>query len=105
MIYLSLIQNIGLLVALTFVHGLLIRHIRRQGQGYALLSGLLFGSVTLVGMMTPVVLQPGLIFDGRSIVIAVAGLFGGPIAAAVAVVMAAGYRYWLGGSGRLWGWR
>ncbi len=103
MIYLSLIQNIGLLVALTFVHGLLIRHIRRQGQGYALLSGLLFGSVTLVGMMTPVVLQPGLIFDGRSIVIAVAGLFGGPIAAAVAVVMAAGYRYWLGGVGAVMG--
>jgi len=103
MIYLALIQNIALLVALTFVHGLLIRHVRKQGTGYALLSGLLFGSVALVGMMTPIVLQPGLIFDGRSIVVAVAGLFGGPVAAAVAVVMAAGYRYWLGGVGAAMG--
>jgi len=103
MIYLSLIQNIALLVALTFVHGLLIRRIRHQGGGYALLSGLLFGGVALVGMMTPMILQPGLIFDGRSIVLAVAGLFGGPVAAAVAVVMAAGYRYWLGGVGAAMG--
>ena len=99
MIYLALIQNIALLVALTFVHGLLIRHVRKQGTGYAILSGLLFGSVALVGMMTPVVLQPGLIFDGRSIVMTVAGMFGGPIAAGIAAGMAAGYRYWLGGVG------
>ncbi|WP_277057411.1 ATP-binding protein [Trichlorobacter lovleyi] len=99
MIYLALIQNIALLVALTFAHGLLIRHIRQRGHAYALLSGLLFGSVALVGMMTPMILQPGLIFDGRSIVIAVAGLFGGPVTAAVAAAMAAGYRYWLGGVG------
>ncbi|MCE1225303.1 MAG: ATP-binding protein [Geobacteraceae bacterium] len=103
MIYLALIQNIALLVALTFVHGLLIRHVRNQGPGYALLSGLLFGGVALVGMMTPIILQPGLIFDGRSIVVAVAGLFGGPVAAAVTVVMAAGYRYWLGGVGAVMG--
>lgn len=103
MIYLALIQNIALLVALSFVHGLLIRHVRKRGPGYTLLSGLLFGSVALVGMMTPIVLQPGLIFDGRSIVIAVAGLFGGPVTAGVAAVMAAGYRYWLGGVGAAMG--
>ena len=99
MIYLALIQNIALLVALTFVHGLLIRHVRKQGPGYALWSGLLFGGVALVGMMTPVTLQPGLIIDGRSIIMAVAGLFGGPVAATVAAVMAVGYRCWLGGVG------
>jgi PAS domain S-box-containing protein len=46
-----------------------------------------------------VTLQPGLIFDGRSIIIAVAGLFGGPLTALVAVGMAGGYRLWLGGVG------
>ena len=103
MIYLSLIQNIALLVALTFLHGLLLRRIRHQGLGYALVSGLLFGGVALVGILTPIVLQPGLIFDGRSIVIAVAGLFGGPVTAGVAAVMAASYRYWLGGVGAAMG--
>jgi PAS domain S-box-containing protein len=103
MIYLSLIQNIALMVALTFLHGLLLRRIRHQGPAYALVSGLLFGGVALVGMMTPMILQPGLIFDGRSIIIAVAGLFGGPVTAGVAAVMAAGYRYWLGGVGAAMG--
>ena len=99
MIYLSLIQNTALLVALTFLHSLLLRRVRQQKVVYSLLSGLLFGGVALVGMMTPVTLQPGLIFDGRSIIMAVAGLFGGPIVAAAAAAMAAGYRYWLGGVG------
>mgnify|MGYP001805948480 CR=1 FL=1 len=103
MIYVSLIQNIALLVALTFVHGLLLRHTRHQWAGWTLVSGLLFGGVALVGMMTPITLQPGLIFDGRSIIIAVAGLFGGPAIAVVATVMAAGYRYWLGGVGAAMG--
>jgi PAS domain S-box-containing protein len=103
MIYLSLIQNIALLVALIFVHGLLLRRTSQQGLGYALFSGLLFGGVALVGMMTPMTLQPGLIFDGRSIIMAVAGLFGGPVAALVAAAMAGWYRFWLGGVGTVTG--
>jgi signal transduction histidine kinase len=99
MIYLSLIQNIALLVALTFIHSLMIRHIQRRGIVYPLLSGLLFGGVTLAGMLTPMVLQPGLIFDGRSIILAVAGLFGGPVPALIAATIAAAYRLWMGGVG------
>jgi len=99
MIYLSLIQNVALLVALSFVHGLLIRRLSRHGNGYALVSGLLFGGVALVGMMTPMQLAPGLIFDGRSIILSAAGLFGGPLTAAVAALPAAVYRGWLGGVG------
>ena len=99
MIYLSLIHNIALLVALTFVHSLLLRRLKIDGVLFPLFSGLLFGCVAMVGMMTPVVLQPGLIFDGRSIVLAVAGFFGGPIAALLATIIAAIYRFWLGGTG------
>ena len=99
MIYLSLIQNVALLVALSFVHGLLMRRLSRDGNGYALVSGLLFGGVALVGMLTPMQFAPGLIFDGRSIILSVAGLFGGPLTAAVGAAIAAGYRGWLGGVG------
>lgn len=103
MIYLSLIQNIALLVALCFVHSLLLRRLKTGGLTTQLLSGLLFGCVALVGMMTPMTLQPGLIFDGRSIIMAVAGLFGGPYVALVAAGIAAAYRYWLGGVGAVAG--
>lgn len=99
MIYVSLIQNIALLVALTFVHSLLLRRVRKPGVGCALFSGALFGGVTLVGMLTPFIFGPGLIFDGRSIILAAAGLFGGPWAALVAAGMAAAYRISLGGIG------
>ncbi len=99
MIYLALIQNVALLVALSFVHGLLMRRMGRHGNGYALVSGLLFGSVALVGMLTPMQFAPGLIFDGRSIILSVAGLFGGPLTAVVAALPTAVYRGWLGGVG------
>jgi len=101
MIYLSLIHNIALLTALTFVHSLMFRRLKRGRFVYPLLSGLLFGFVCVVGMMTPVSLQPGLIFDGRSIILSVAGLFAGPLAALVAGTIAAAYRLWLGGIGAL----
>jgi len=99
MIYLSLIHNISLLVALTFVHGLLIRHFRKNNTVYRFASGVLFGCVSVLVMMTPVTLQPGLIFDGRSIILAVAGFVGGIIPAFIAVVISALYRIWLGGVG------
>ncbi|MDD2272672.1 MAG: PAS domain S-box protein [Desulfuromonadaceae bacterium] len=101
MIYLSLIQNIAILTALTFVHSLMFRRLKRGRFVYPLLSGLLFGFVCIIGMMTPVTYQPGIIFDGRSIILSVAGLFAGPLAALVAGSIAAAYRLSLGGVGAL----
>ncbi len=99
MIYISLLHNVALLVALTLVHGLLIRRIGENKYGLSLFSGLLFGAVALIGMMTPMTLQPGLIFDGRSIIIAVAGLFGGLLTALISALIALAYRIYLGGVG------
>lgn len=99
MIYLSLVHNIALLVALSLVHGLLMRGFRRVGFRFALLSGLLFGAVAVLGMMSPVRWAPGIIFDGRSIILGIAGLFGGPLAAGVAALLAGAYRTLLGGAG------
>ncbi|HOQ89039.1 MAG TPA: LytS/YhcK type 5TM receptor domain-containing protein [Candidatus Hydrogenedentes bacterium] len=91
----SLISNIALLIALTQVHGLLMR---RMEQGklsdwlrHTLLPGLLYGFVVITGMAAPVVLGP-LIFDGRSIVLSLAPVFAGPTAGGIAAVMAAAYR-------------
>jgi hypothetical protein len=55
--------------------------------------------VTLLGMANPVNFAPGVFFDGRSIVLAVAGVIGGGLPAAIAAGMAAIYRYQLGGIG------
>ncbi len=103
MFILGLIQNIGLLITLSVVQQLIIRRWRRRSTEHRILSGLLYGSVAIIGMMTPVQVAPGIFFDGRSIVLGIAGLFGGPIVAGIAVVMAGGYRLYLGGGGVVMG--
>jgi PAS domain S-box-containing protein len=80
-----------------------MRWFQRRGFRYSLVVGLLFGGATLVGMSTPLVHRPGLIYDGRSIVLGIAGLFAGPLAAAVAALMAVLFRLQLGGPGALTG--
>lgn len=103
MFYLDLIQNVALLMFLVVIHGQIMRRWNKRSFGFQAFSGFLFGCVALTGMMTPVHLMPGLIFDGRSIVLSVAGLFGGPVTAGTAAIMSASYRMWLGGSGTLMG--
>lgn len=95
----NLINNIAFLIALVAVGQLVISRFRRNTRGRQLLLGVVFGCVTLLGMVNPVNFAPGLIFDGRSIVLSLAGLVGGGLVAAIAGGMAAVYRYQLGGIG------
>lgn len=99
MIFLDLIENVALLLALAMGYRVLASRVDETTTGYRLATGLLFGAVTLVGMATPVTVSPGVIFDGRSIVLAVAGLVGGVPVVAPAAAMATAYRLWLGGTG------
>ncbi|HBC09123.1 MAG TPA: hypothetical protein DC046_16300 [Rhodospirillaceae bacterium] len=64
-----------------------------------ILSGLLFGAICVIGMEAPVAIAPGVIFDPRSVIISLSGVFGGPICGAIAAVIAGGYRAYLGGGG------
>ena len=108
MIILNLVQNIALLMALVVVHQLFSRTgpgtwLRRRPVVAQILSGLVFGAFGVVGMLTPLRFAPGIIFDGRSIILSVAGLFGGPVVACIAGLMCGAYRYWLGGAGAAMG--
>jgi len=96
---LSLINNIAFLIALVAVGQLVISHFFNNPRNRQLLLGLLFGGVAILVMANPVTFAPGIIFDGRSIVLAVVGVVGGAAAALIAAVMAAVYRYQLGGVG------
>lgn len=57
----------------------------------------------MIGMLHPFVVAPGLIFDGRSVMISLSGLFFGPIAAMTAGTMALVLRILQGGEGALMG--
>lgn len=88
-----------LLVAAIVVYTMIIRRWDKGSLQYSLGSGLLFGIVAILGMRMPFVLQPGVIFDGRSIILSIAGLFGGPLTALIAAVISAVHRVYIGGAG------
>lgn len=97
--FLELIKGVALLLALCFLHGVNIRVWRNRPLIGQLVSGALFGAICVVGMLVPVVLVPGVIFDARSVVLSMAGLFGGPLVAGVAGAMTIAWRISMGGAG------
>ncbi|MCC6695285.1 MAG: PAS domain S-box protein [Candidatus Hydrogenedentes bacterium] len=97
---LDLIQNIALLVALAVGLQGLAQWLEDRHFEFRFLAGLLFGVVGVIGMMTPVTFATGVIYDGRSIVLSLAGLFGGVVPATVAGIMCGLYRFfYVGGAG------
>ncbi len=95
----ELIKGVAFLLALCFLQSFIARRWRRNEIVGQVISGLLFGGICVVGMAAPLVLQPGIIFDARSAILSMAGLFGGPVVGFVATSMAAAFRLWLGGTG------
>jgi len=96
---LELTQGVALLLALCFLHGVWLRLWQHRPMLGAAMAGLLFGGVCVIGMMHPLRLAPGVIFDARSVVLSMAALFCGPVAALVAAAMAAAERIAVGGAG------
>ncbi len=101
------IHNLTLLIALSVIHSIITQRFRQGSIRQQILSGFLFGIVVIIGMVGAFELHwpahEGIIFDGRSIVLSVAGLFGGPVTAAVAVLISIAFRIYLAGEGLLMG--
>ncbi len=100
---LDLIKATALILALSLLQGFNSRFWGERHAARAIGSGLIFGVMCVVGMMMPITLTPGVIFDGRSAVLSMAALFGGPAVGAIAGAVAAAYRLHLGGGGALVG--
>ena len=71
---LSLIQNIALLVALAVAYQIIGVRWRQNLLKYQVVARLLFGAAGVMDMMTPVHFMPGIIFDGRSIILGVTSI-------------------------------
>ena len=102
-IFSDLISNVALLLALSILYSFLTRIWKLGEIPGQILAGILFGGVAVAGMMQPFNYAPGVIFDGRSMVVSMAGLFGGPVTACISTLIAGGYRLGLGGTGALTG--
>ncbi len=99
----ELTNNATLLLALAVVYSLFIGRVEQEAKYTQIWIGLLFGAVAVTGILLSVHLLPGVMFDGRSVVLSLGGLFGGSIVAGIAALMAAACRIWLGGAGTYMG--
>jgi len=100
---LDLIYSTALLLALSALYEFNLRIWGDRAGPARIGSGLIFGAICIFGMLHPANLAPGVIFDARSAILGVAGIFGGPVVALIAGVIAAAYRLWLGGAGAVVG--
>ncbi|MDP4206932.1 MAG: ATP-binding protein [Bacteroidota bacterium] len=99
----DLLHNATLLISLSVFYSLLVRFKPSKSIYFKIYSGILFGLIAVIGMRMPLHHQQGIIYDGRSIILSLAGLFGGGITATIAIVLAEIYRWHIGGIGVLAG--
>ncbi len=100
----GLAQNVALLLALVVVFDTIALHFR---SGRFLLRkaglGLVLGAIGLGVMLTPMVLVPGVVFDTRSVLLGISGLFFGSLPTIIAMATTAAFRFYQGGSGAVTG--
>lgn len=103
MIIVDLIFRLSILVALSVFSGFIDIRFNRTKIVGKIIQGLLFGGTAIVGMLDPVILSEGIIFDGRSVVISLSTLFFGPLTGIISSVLAILFRLHIGGAGALMG--
>ena len=104
--FIGLINNTTLLMALALIYDIVV--LRRPGQKSILAQfpiGATLGFIGIAIMMNPWEFMPGVIFDTRSILLSITGLFFGTVPTLVAALMTGGYRLSLGGTGFWTGFR
>lgn len=103
MIIQELLHSVALLTLLCLAQRLLILKWRGTATAGQLLSGLLFGAAATVGMLLAIRLAPGIFFDARTVVLAVASMLGGPVVGLAAGAITSAARLWIGGAGAVVG--
>ncbi|PKO05886.1 MAG: hypothetical protein CVU41_09685 [Chloroflexi bacterium HGW-Chloroflexi-3] len=102
-IFLGLINNTALLLALWAVYGMVSMRSNLRSNWEKILSGFAIGGLGIAVMFSTLPFSPGVVFDTRSILLSISGLFFGFIPSAIAVIMTSAFRIWQGGAGTIMG--
>jgi len=100
--FLRLVQNAALLLSLVLVFDVFALRWRAGQHAFSrnrLIAGLIIGGIGVVVMLTPWVLMPGLVFDTRSVLLSISGLFFGTAPTLIAMLITAALRLYQGGPG------
>ncbi|MBB3425808.1 MULTISPECIES: diguanylate cyclase [Rhizobium] len=98
----SLIRVLGQVAIIVYAYSWVIRIVER-GALKSVAVGLLFGLVGILSMGDPIQWMPGVIQDGRSILLVLTPIYGGLLGTIVAAAMMALFRYMVGGMGAVVG--
>jgi len=94
-----LIQNVTILLSIYVFYHFTFRLHKGKPRTVSIINGLFSGGMAVLAMLTPFQIEEGLFYDARSIVIGIAGFFGGPLTGAIAAAIALAYRISRGGAG------
>ncbi|WP_052699821.1 diguanylate cyclase [Martelella endophytica] len=94
----SMLSGLGLISIIVIVFTVVLR-LSGTSRPSPFWLGIVFGVGAIAGMVHPSELAPGILIDSRAVMVALAAPFGGPVAAIVAMSMAAAVRAFLGGVG------
>ena len=98
-IFTSLIYNAALLLSLGIIFDALTLRANRYEWWVKILAGFALGFIALAIMVNPWVLRPGIVFDTRSILFSLIGMFFGASSSLIAAGIAFIFRILQGGAG------
>lgn len=99
-LFFSLFNNLAIFIALVAIYGYLIVQLRQSDRySLQLYLGVVFGVFAIGCMYAKIPVFEGVIVDQRNAIVALSGVFGGPLAAYVSAAFAGSFRLYLGGQG------
>src|SRR5690606_20488715 len=103
-LFISLLQNTAILISAVLLYDYfwIQGEVVRKWYG-KFLGGLMVALIGYLLMLTPWIIQPGLFFDTRSILLAIAGFLIGPIPTLIAMALLTVLRLFMGGPGQWMG--
>ncbi|MCC5834907.1 MAG: response regulator [Opitutales bacterium] len=99
MVSVAILHNIALLLAAVLIYDLFISYYPAGRRSWRqLILGFSLGLIGIGIMLVPYTFQAGIIFDTRSVLLAISGLFFGLVPTAMLMLMTAVYRLYEGGA-------
>jgi LytS/YehU family sensor histidine kinase len=98
-LFYSFLHNIATMLAVAIVYSFAFKSLKNRKIITEIVSGIAFSVAVLITMQNKFVLIKGFVFDARSVVISICGMFAGPIAVFITSTTAIVHRIWTGGGG------
>lgn len=99
-IIIGLLQNTAILLVFGMLYDYLwAKDENTKSMGLKVLTGIIVGGIGIILILSPWTLVPGLVFDTRSVMLSISGLFFGSVPTIIAMMITMGYRVFMGGDG------